>query len=228
MSWVNNIEKNLENRKIQNFPDFPVQSWTTVSHVATNYGIRQTFLKDIESISSLRIGDVFKFEKKGDGSWLLKQVRWNKVFSYPLAMEVIYQDVEKWPESFPYISFKRLAHFHEYEIVWKNGERLSNNPLIVDTVNLDILKKEIDKVSWVFITECSTRSAISDLSCEIIPKNWSKNIIEVNSKDWLDFFWKTISLKAIQNLIKWSPESNRIATAIASSIHPSPKQIASK
>ncbi len=194
----------------------------TLSHIATKLGIRESYLSNIPNLGSLQIGDIFTLTRVSDGGGILNKIRTkvepgqNKINEkYPLSKEAIYQNIEKWPEAFPYITFARLPATDEYQLMWLFWEALNWSPLKVSTANLDDLKKAIAKISWVFITECGARNALSDLSCSIKPEWTYAHSIRLNSGKWWDFIPSSVSLEWIQKLLKWKPTPAQIAENLA-------------
>lgn len=201
--------------------EFPItKSSEGISDITTKLGIRESYLEKFSDSWEIRIGDRFQLTRMTDGSGVLKRIRGNTQKTLPLSKESIYQDIEKWPDSFPQITFTRLLNSHEYRITGKNGVELPDTPMIVSAANLDVLKKEIDTVSWVFVTECSARSAIASLSCDIKESTGRKDSIILQSKDWYDFFSSTVGLTSIQKLLKSHPSPSEIAWILAQSFNP--------
>lgn len=212
----NEIQKSSEVQQIEStITSTPIKSGEGISKVANELGIRLSELHQVPDLGSLQKDDTFQLIRFADGSGKLIKMRTNT--SYSLSKESIYQNIEKWPSSFPQIEFIRTPSTNEYQLTGKNGVQLSKNPIIVSTTNLDSLRSEIDKISWVFITECASRKEISELSCTINKGNWGNGFIEVNSKKWYDILSELVSMEGIQKLLKTPHSSTDIAWALAKS-----------
>ncbi len=220
MAWLESRESDGQRTET-----ITISTWEGSSAVATGLGIRESFLKDIPNLWTLRAGDIFTLIRNPDGSGMLTKIRNTKDQKninqpYALAREAIYQNTEKWPENFPYIQFRRIPTSHMYELVGNNGNSLFQPPMRVLAGNLDALRTEIGKKGWEFLTKCGTTKELYELSCDIVPNTWLTSTVDLKSKSWYSLLSSPLELAWVQQLLVDKNPSPDIARALAQSLFP--------
>lgn len=154
-----------------------------------------------------------KFELQLWSKWIaiLKKSRpettpWTKLeASFQIEGTKVYQDVEKWPKWFPYISFRRNPQRNIYTML---DTQWGLTDIEIPTANLDKFKDGITKISGVLITECGARKNELELSCNISGVRWFDKVAFKLNDSWYRFFFDThhVDMTQLYNLTANSKE----------------------
>jgi hypothetical protein len=94
--------QSIEKIEISSISSVTLKNNEGTSAIATELGIRESSLKALSNLGTLREGDTFTLTRNSDGNGVMKKIRNNiargerKINeSYPLPKEAIYQDLEK-------------------------------------------------------------------------------------------------------------------------------------
>jgi hypothetical protein len=194
---ISEIQSDLQ--RIEKSP--PLEAGQGISDIANALGIRESALKNIQDLWSLRAGDSFELSVDGSWKWMLTKIT-NRVKPYPkfeLPKEAIYQNIES-DNSWLNIAFIRLSDWR-YQIVWKDKSIHERVPFFVKTTNLDSFRTRLSQESGKLIAECGSRSEQRALACSIkLNKNFP-GVVDVNSTDLFDFLPKNIDISALTQLL---------------------------
>jgi hypothetical protein len=158
-----------ETPTIEESQSITIPKWATrLDVLASKMGVKLSRLMELKT-GTLQEWDIITITRLSDGSGIFKKERpnyrenwWQEKYSIAIPKEALYQNIESWPQEFPFIKFRRNPEKSTYTIEWSDIE--------IPTIKLEDFKAELIKVSWPFITECWSRKAQYELACTV--ENW--------------------------------------------------------
>lgn len=168
---------------------YEAQSGDPVEMIATKLWIRASGMP--KGLWNVQPWDKFELQLGSKWTATLKKSRpettpWTKLEAvFTIELSKVYQDIEKWPQWFPYVSFRRNPQKNTYTML---DVQWSSTGIDIPTANLDKFRDKIAQISGVIITECGARNNEYILACDIKGVRWRETSTFALNDSWMRFF----------------------------------------
>lgn len=168
---------------------YVAQSGDSVEKIATKLWIRASGMP--KGLWNVQPWDKFELQLGSKWTATIKKSRpettpWTKLEAvFTIELSKVYQDIEKCPQWFPYVSFRRNPQKNTYTML---DVQWNSTGIDIPTANLDEFRNKITQISGVIITECSARNNEHALACDIRGVRWFETSAFALNDSWMRFF----------------------------------------